>query len=66
MTLRTVKRLQDARRPVRLVDGRVGKIIRVDTTFPANKTEVSVYTVSEKGPGIAKVTLDLLSEVEAS
>ncbi len=72
MTLRTVKRLQDARRPVQLEDGRVGKIVRVDTTFPGNRTEVSVYTLSdgrpdsEGGPGIAKVTLDHLSEVEAS
>lgn len=66
MTLRTVKRLQDARRPVRLDDGRVGKIVRVDTTFPANRTEVSVYTVSPSGPGIAKVTLDHLTEVDAS
>ena len=40
---------------VRLADGRVGKIVRVDTTFPANKTEVSVYTLGAQGPGIAKV-----------
>lgn len=46
---------------VRLEDGRVGKIIRVDTTFPANTTEVSVYTQDEKGPGIAKVALEDLS-----
>lgn len=47
---------------VRLSDGRVGKIVRVDTTFPANRTEVSVYTAEEgQGPGIAKVGLDRLS-----
>jgi hypothetical protein len=52
---------------VRLEDGRVGKIVRVDTTFPANETEVSVYTEDEKGPGIAKVSLEGLSAVsEAS
>ncbi len=68
MTLRTVKRLQDSRRPVRLDDGRVGKIVRVDTTFPGNHTLVSVYTISDDGPGIAKVGLDHLTEadVEAS
>ena len=65
MTLKTVRRLQDARRPVLLDDGRIGKIVRVDTTFPGNHTEVSVYTLGE-GPGIAKVTLDRLSEARRS
>lgn len=52
---------------MRLEDGRVGKIVRVDTTFPANKTVVSVYTEDAQGPGIAKVSLELLSDVlEAS
>jgi hypothetical protein len=46
---------------VQLADGRVGKIIRVDTTFPENKTEVSVYTEDENKPGIAKVGLEVLS-----
>ena len=47
---------------VRLKDGRVGKIVRVDTMFPANRTEVSVYTTEDgKGPGIAKVGLEYLS-----
>lgn len=52
---------------VRLEDGRVGKIVRVDTTFPANETEVTVYTQDAHGPGIAKVSLADLSAVpEAS
>jgi hypothetical protein len=52
---------------VRLEDGRVGRIIRVDTTYPANETEVSVYTVDEKGPGIAKVSSKMLFAIpEAS
>ncbi len=67
LTLRRVQALQDQRSVVRLEDGRVGKIVRVDTTFPANKTEVSVYTEDAKGPGIAKVSLELLSDMsEAS
>jgi len=44
------------RRMVRLSDGRVGKIVRVDTHFPENATTVSVWTGS-KSPGIAKVAL---------
>jgi len=62
MTLKTVRKMQDARRPVELDDGRIGKIVRVDTLFPGNHTVVSVYTLGE-GPGIAKVTLDRLVEV---
>jgi hypothetical protein len=44
------------RRMVRLADGRVGKIVRVDTLFPDNATTVSVWTNSN-GPSIAKVSL---------
>ncbi len=63
LTLRRIQKLQDLRSAVRLADGRVGKIIRVDTTYPANKTEVSVYTKDAQGPGIAKVGLELLDGV---
>jgi hypothetical protein len=63
LTLRHLQKLQDQRSVVRLEDGRVGKIIRVDTTFPANRTEVSVYTEGERGPGIAKVGLEVLSAI---
>lgn len=45
VTLRDLHRYQTARSMVQLEDGRVGKIVRVDTTFPGNCTEVSVYTV---------------------
>lgn len=31
---------------VQLEDGRIGKIVRVDTTFPGNRTIVSVYTLA--------------------
>jgi len=61
MTLKTVRKMQDARKPVELDDGRIGKIVRVDTLFPGNHTVVSVYMLGE-GPGIAKVTLDRLVE----
>ena len=55
------------RRMVRLSDGRVGKIVRVDTLFPDNATVVSVWTDSNQygplstgavsRPGISKVSL---------
>src|SRR5690606_23858214 len=45
VTLRELHRFQTARCMVQLRDGRVGKIVRVDTTFPGNRTEVSVYTL---------------------
>ena len=41
---------------VRLSDGRVGKIVRVDTLFPDNSTIVSVWT-NGNGPSIAKVSI---------
>jgi hypothetical protein len=44
------------RRRVVLDDGRTGKIVRVDTTFPGNKTSVSVW-VDAARPGVAKVDL---------
>lgn len=67
LTLRRIQALQDQRSVVRLEDGRVGKIVRVDTTFPQNETVVSVYTEDARGPGIAKVSLELLSDMsEAS
>ena len=46
------------RRYVRLADGRTGKIVRVDTTFPANDTMVTLWTDSASGPGVTKVRLD--------
>jgi hypothetical protein len=67
LTLRRIQKLQDQRSVVRLEDGRVGKIVRVDTTFPANVTEVTVYTEDAHGPGIAKVSFaDLSAMPEAS
>lgn len=51
------------RRMVQLSDGRVGNVVRVDTTFPGNATTVSVWTGSTS-PGVAKVALaDIVGEV---
>jgi hypothetical protein len=44
------------RRMVRLSDGRIGKIVRVDTHFPENATTVSIWTDSQS-PRLAKVSL---------
>ena len=73
MTLRHVHQLMNERRMVQLVDGRVGKVVRVDTTFPDNTTTLTIWTNTTadggpvstgpistgpmSGPGIAKVTL---------
>ena len=47
---------------VQLSDGRVGKIVRVDTLFPSNATTVSIWTDS-KSPSIAKVSIsDIVGE----
>jgi hypothetical protein len=46
------------RRRVVLADGRTGKIVRVDTVFPANDTMVTVWTDASQGPGVTKVRLD--------
>jgi hypothetical protein len=52
------------RRMVRLSDGRIGKIVRVDTLFPGNATTVTVWT-DDKGPNIAKVSLaEIIGEAE--
>jgi hypothetical protein len=55
-TLRHLHQLMNERRMVRLSDGRIGKIVRVDTHFPENSTTVSVWTDS-KSPGLAKVSI---------
>jgi hypothetical protein len=54
------------RRMVRLSDGRIGKIVRVDTLFPDNATIVSVWTNSQ-APAIARVSLtDIVVESESA
>jgi len=54
--------MMNERRMVLLTDGRIGKVVRVDTLFPGNATTVSVWTDS-KAPGVAKVSLsDVVGE----
>lgn len=55
-TLRLIHQMMNERRMVQLADGRIGKVVRVDTLFPANATTVSVWTES-KSPSVAKVSL---------
>jgi hypothetical protein len=57
-TLRSIHKYMNQRLHVRLADGRVGKIVRVDTTFPANDTLVTLWTDTPSGPGVTKVRLD--------
>jgi hypothetical protein len=74
--LRHIHQLMNERRMVQLADGRVGKVVRVDTTFPENATTITVWTNSNEaqgpastsgpasGPGISKVSLsDIVGEV---
>jgi hypothetical protein len=56
-TLRNIHKFMNERRHVRLADGRTGKIVRVDTTFPANDTTVTLWTETGSGPGVAKVRM---------
>ncbi len=55
---------------MRLADGRVGDVVRVDTLFPANLTTVTIWTPTSEheranadGPAISKVSLsDVVGE----
>ena len=55
--LRRIHQYMNDRQKVVLDDGRVGKIVRVDTHFPSQLTTVSVWTEEEHGPGVAKVDI---------
>ncbi len=72
-TLRHLHQMMNERRMVRLSDGRIGKIVRVDTLFPDNATTVTIWTDSNddgplstgpvSGPGISKVSItDIIGE----
>ena len=54
-TLRHLHQYMTDRRKVLLNDGRTGRIVRVDTSYPNGKTTVSIWT--EAGPGVAKVDI---------
>jgi hypothetical protein len=53
--IRHIHQYMTDRRRVLLGDGRVGKIIRIDTDFPHGSTTVSVWT--GEGPGVTKVDI---------
>ena len=55
--LRHIHEYMTDRRRVLLDDGRTGRIVRVDTTFPQCSTTVSVWTENANGPNVAKVDL---------
>jgi len=43
---------------VELVDGRTGKIVRVDTFFPKNETSVTMWLKGPAGPSVIRVGLE--------
>ena len=66
-SLRHIHQLMNERRLVLLADGRTGKIMRVDTVFPGNDTQLTVWTADTSGPGPAKVLrVDLKDVVGAA
>lgn len=61
-TLQYIHQLMNERRMVQLTDGRVGKVVRVDTVFPDNSTVVTIWTQAS-GPSVTKVALaDVVGE----
>jgi len=61
-SLRHIHQFMNERQLVRLADGRTGKIIRVDTLFPDNDTQVTVWTPDDR-PGLAKIERFELKDV---
>ena len=61
-SLRLIHQIMNERRSVQLADGRTGKIMRVETFFPGNDTQVTVWT-SEGSPGVAQVERVELKDV---
>lgn len=57
VNIRHIHQYMTDRRKVLLDDGRIGNIIRVDTTFPGRSTTVSVWAETGGQPGVAKVDL---------
>ncbi len=54
-TLRLIHQYMTDRRQVLLEDGRIGKIVRVDTSFPAQTSLVSVWTSDADDPPVTRV-----------
>jgi hypothetical protein len=46
------------RRKVVLVDGRTGRILRLDTAFPGRRVVASIWTDGADGPAVAKVDVE--------
>jgi len=57
-SLRHIHAYMNERRSIALTDGRTGKVVRVDTEFPANETTVTVWTETSEGPRTARVRLE--------
>ena len=55
-SLRHIHQFMTERRHVLLADGRTARILRVDTSFPENDTEITVWTAAgaSDSPGPAK------------
>ena len=62
-SLRHIHQIMNERRLVQLADGRTGKIIRVETWFPQNDTQVTIWTADSATPGLAKVERFELKDV---
>jgi len=62
-SLRHIHQFMNERRLIRLADGRTGKIIRVDTVFPKNATQITVWTPNRASPGLAKIERVELKDV---
>jgi hypothetical protein len=62
-SLRHIHQIMNERGSVRLADGRVGKIMRVDTLFPDHEVKVTVWTSDRTRPGLAKVESVELKDV---
>ena len=52
-SLRNIHQIMNERRLVQLADGRTGKIMRVDTCYPNNETQVTIWTATAASPGVA-------------
>ncbi len=56
-TLRLIHQYMTDRRQVQLEDGRVGKIVRVDTSFPAQSSVVSIWTSDSDASPVTKIDI---------
>lgn len=57
-SLRNIHTYMNEHQWVVLRDGRTGKIVRVDTTFPSNDTTVTIWVPAGPKPAVTKVRLE--------